>query len=140
MTHKDRPERKALLGEQSRHNSIGKSLLSFFMPAENSTQRIFSSNHNEQKFNASLINLVKNTKYTIFSFIPILVFNQFRHFMNLFFLVLAIIQLWIPVNPFFPNFLPIFIILSLSFIREFMGEWKTAKKDSEINGEIFMFS
>lgn len=38
-------------------------------------------------------NLVKNTKYNIITFIPKVLYNQFKFFFNLFFLVTALTQL-----------------------------------------------
>lgn len=38
-------------------------------------------------------NLVKNTKYNVITFIPKVLYNQFKFFFNLFFLVTALTQL-----------------------------------------------
>ena len=38
-------------------------------------------------------NLVKNTKYNILTFIPLVLYNQFKFFFNMFFLVNAMTQL-----------------------------------------------
>lgn len=38
-------------------------------------------------------NLVKNTKYNIITFLPKVLFNQFKFFFNMFFLVTALTQL-----------------------------------------------
>jgi phospholipid-translocating ATPase len=38
-------------------------------------------------------NIVKNTKYNLFTFVPKVLFNQFKFFFNLFFLITALTQL-----------------------------------------------
>ena len=38
-------------------------------------------------------NLVKNTKYNILTFVPKVLYNQFKFFFNLFFLITALTQL-----------------------------------------------
>ena len=38
-------------------------------------------------------NIVKNTKYNLFTFVPKVFFNQFKFFFNLFFLITALTQL-----------------------------------------------
>ena len=38
------------------------------------------------------LNVIKNQKYSVFSFIPLVLFNQFKFFLNLYFLVMACSQ------------------------------------------------
>lgn len=38
-------------------------------------------------------NLVSNTKYNLISFVPVVLFNQFKFFLNMFFLLTALTQL-----------------------------------------------
>ena len=38
-------------------------------------------------------NIVKNTKYNVFTFIPLVLYNQFKFFFNMFFLINALTQL-----------------------------------------------
>mmetsp|Transcript_33346 Transcript_33346/g.24091 ORF Transcript_33346/g.24091 Transcript_33346/m.24091 type:complete len:87 (+) Transcript_33346:76-336(+) len=37
-------------------------------------------------------NRLSNTKYSIFSFVPVVLFNQFKYFFNMFFLLIALSQ------------------------------------------------
>lgn len=37
-----------------------------------------------------MTNKLKNTKYNILSFVPVVLFNQFRFFYNLFFLLISL--------------------------------------------------
>ena len=41
-------------------------------------------------------NMIKNQKYNIITFIPLVLFNQFKFFLNLYFLIMACSQ-FIPV-------------------------------------------
>ena len=43
-------------------------------------------------------NLVKNQKYSIVSFIPLVLYNQFRFFFNLFYLLIALTQFVPPLK------------------------------------------
>jgi len=43
-------------------------------------------------------NLVRNQKYSIFSFIPLVLYNQFRYFFNLFYLLIALSQFVPPLK------------------------------------------
>ncbi len=38
-------------------------------------------------------NAVNNTKYTFWNFVPLVLFNQFKFFFNLFFLIVALSQI-----------------------------------------------
>ena len=37
-------------------------------------------------------NVIRNQKYSVLSFIPLVLFNQFKFFLNLFFLIMAVSQ------------------------------------------------
>lgn len=43
-------------------------------------------------------NLVRNQKYNIFIFLPVVLFNQFRFFYNLFYLCISITQFYPPLS------------------------------------------
>lgn len=53
--------------------------------------------NNSQVFPKNYIsNKIDNTKYNFFTFLPLVFFHQFKHFLNLYFLAIALMQL-IPV-------------------------------------------
>ncbi len=76
-------------------------------------------------------NIVKNTKYNIFSFLPLVLKNQFSHFFNLFFLVNAIIQLFpfLRVGLFFTCIGPLLLVLLLTMCKEGYEDFKTYQRD-----------
>lgn len=65
-------------------------------------------------------NLVSNTKYNVLTFLPLVLFNQFKYFQNFFFLMMALTQ-FVPilkVGLIFTYFAPLSFVISLTMIRE----------------------
>lgn len=84
-------------------------------------------------------NKVDNSKSNFLTFLPRVFFNNFKHFLNLYFLVLCVLQ-------FFPVFqvgylvsyvLPIVIILAVSVVRDFIDERQIRRKDEALNSERY---
>jgi len=84
-------------------------------------------------------NKVRNVKYNFLNFLPIFLYNQFKFFFNLFFLLITITQ-------FFPQlqigFLityigPLGLVIFLSLLKEIYDECKKASKDREFNSQKF---
>lgn len=73
------------------------------------------------------------------TFLPIFLYNEYKNFSNLYFLLLAISQLFpiLRVGFLITYFGPIAIILGLSLIKELWDHYKTLQKDSECNNEKF---
>jgi len=80
-------------------------------------------------------NKVRTSKYTIVTFIPKNLFEQFRRAANIYFLALVIIQLF----PIFgaPNaqigMLPLLAILGMTAIKDAVEDWRRARLDNEVN-------
>ena len=76
-------------------------------------------------------NLVKNTKYNLFTFVPLVLFNQFKFFYNLFFLLTALTQLFeaLRVALFFTFIGPLVMVLSLTMAKEAYDDLKRYRKD-----------
>jgi hypothetical protein len=85
-------------------------------------------------------NRIDNSKANIFTFIPRIFYNNFKHFLNLYFLVLAILQFFpiFQVGYFISYILPIGIILAVSFVRDFIDERQIRRKDEALNSETYM--
>ncbi|KAF9044299.1 phospholipid-transporting ATPase 1 [Panaeolus papilionaceus] len=80
-------------------------------------------------------NKVRTAKYTIYTFIPKNLYEQFRRVANLFFLSLVILQL-------FPIFgaaagsiavLPLVFILTVTAIKDGIEDWRRGNLDEEVN-------
>lgn len=84
-------------------------------------------------------NLVKNTKYNIFTFVPKVLFNQFKFFFNLFFLVTALTQLieFFRVGLFITFIGPLILVLSLTMGKEAYDDYRTYLRDIEANSKVF---
>ncbi|KAG9288261.1 hypothetical protein G9A89_021292 [Geosiphon pyriformis] len=80
-------------------------------------------------------NKVKTSKYTLLSFIPKNLYEQFRRVANFFFLALVILQ-WFPefatINPVVAA-LPMFIIISITAIKDGFEDFKRHVTDRRLN-------
>ena len=76
-------------------------------------------------------NIVKNTKYNILTFIPKVLYNQFKFFFNLFFLINALTQLFeiLRVGLFITYIGPLAMVLSLTMAKEAYDDFNTYKRD-----------
>jgi phospholipid-translocating ATPase len=76
-------------------------------------------------------NLVKNTKYNLLTFVPKVLYNQFKFFFNLFFLITALSQLVeiLRVGLFITFIGPLIMVLSLTMGKEAYDDFNTYKRD-----------
>lgn len=80
-------------------------------------------------------NAVCNRKYGLLSFLPLVLYEQFRMFYNLFFLLVALSQ-FVPqlqVGFFWTYFGPLTFVLMISMGKEGLDDLKRARRDWEIN-------
>ncbi|EGG14801.1 P-type ATPase [Cavenderia fasciculata] len=80
-------------------------------------------------------NRIKTTKYSVWSFIPKNLYEQFRRVANFYFLVIAIIQLIpgiSPVNP-YTTWLPLLFVLAVTAVKEGIEDWKRRQSDNKVN-------
>ncbi|XP_030068472.1 phospholipid-transporting ATPase VB isoform X2 [Microcaecilia unicolor] len=80
-------------------------------------------------------NEIKTTKYTILSFLPKNLFEQFHRFANLYFVAVAVLNFVPVVNAFQPaiSMIPIIVILSITAIKDGWEDFRRCKSDKEIN-------
>ncbi|KAL2919206.1 hypothetical protein HK105_201481 [Polyrhizophydium stewartii] len=80
-------------------------------------------------------NEIHTNKYTLLTFIPKNLFEQFRRFANIFFLTLSILQ-------FFPNYqsinpwvaaLPLFLVIGATAVKDAFEDYRRHKSDRELN-------
>ena len=76
-------------------------------------------------------NIVKNTKYNVITFVPKVLYNQFKFFFNLFFLVTALTQLIevLRVGLFITFIGPLIMVLSLTMGKEAYDDYRTYLRD-----------
>ena len=80
-------------------------------------------------------NKVRTSKYTIFTFLPKNLFEQFHRVANIYFLALVILQLFSIFGA--PNaqigMLPLLFILGVTAIKDGIEDWRRATLDNEVN-------
>jgi len=84
-------------------------------------------------------NVVKNQKYTLISFVPLVLFNQFKYFYNFFFLLIALSQLYEPlrVGVLLTYLMPLAFVIFMAIIKEANDDYKRYKKDKEANSKTY---
>ena len=84
-------------------------------------------------------NLVKNTKYNLFTFVPKVLYNQFKFFFNLFFLITALTQLIeiFRVGLFVTFIGPLIMVLALTMGKEAYDDYRIYLRDIEANSKIY---
>ncbi|PRP74084.1 phospholipid-transporting ATPase 2-like isoform 1 [Planoprotostelium fungivorum] len=83
-------------------------------------------------------NEVTNTKYTILNFLPKNLWEQFGRFMNMYFLLIALLQLKgdiTPVNP-AATWIPLLVIFSITALKEAVDDYKRYTRDKSVNRRI----
>ena len=79
-------------------------------------------------------NYISTKKYTVLTFLPLNLFEQFRKKANLYFLIIACLALaeFSPKNPVF-SWLPLLFVLAVSAVKEAFEDYKRYQMDKEIN-------
>ncbi|XP_076206227.1 phospholipid-transporting ATPase VB isoform X1 [Aptenodytes patagonicus] len=80
-------------------------------------------------------NKIKTTKYTILTFLPKNIYEQFHRFANIYFVVIALLNFVPVVNAFQPevSVIPICIIMAITAIKDAWEDFRRYKLDKEIN-------
>ncbi|KAJ1650100.1 hypothetical protein IWQ61_009004 [Dispira simplex] len=84
-------------------------------------------------------NRVRNTKYTLLTFLPLNLKEQFGRFMNVYFLLIACLQLepaLTPVNP-VTTWGPLAVIFIISAVKEGVDDYQRYRADCEFNGAYY---
>ncbi len=80
-------------------------------------------------------NRVSNTRYTLLTFVPLVLYDQFSRWLNLYFLALACLQLVPGLSPTSPlaTWLPLMFIVCLAAVREALDDWARRRRDAVFN-------
>ncbi|KAG5842195.1 hypothetical protein ANANG_G00175080 [Anguilla anguilla] len=84
-------------------------------------------------------NAIKNQKYNIITFIPGVLYHQFKFFLNLYFLVVACSQ-FVPslqVGYLYTYWGPLCLVLAVTIIREAVDEVRRCRRDKEMNSLLY---
>lgn len=84
-------------------------------------------------------NIWRTSKYTLLTFLPKNLFEQFRRVANFYFLITAILQLVIPFSPVGPttSVLPLVFVVSTTAIKQAYEDYLRHKRDKEVNNRYF---
>jgi len=82
---------------------------------------------------------MNNSKYTIVSFLPLVLYHQFRYFFNLFFLIIALSQFvnMLKVGFLFTYLAPLILVLGFTLIKEGYDDYYRKKRDEETNNQNY---
>ncbi|CAL4078446.1 unnamed protein product, partial [Meganyctiphanes norvegica] len=98
-------------------------------------ERIIKANDPEFNFQFKYAkNFIKTSKYNVFTFIPLTLFEQFQRLANFYFLCLLVIQL-IPITPLSPltTAVPLLMVLSASAIKDGYDDYQRKRSDNQVN-------
>ncbi|XP_074644613.1 putative phospholipid-transporting ATPase IIB isoform X2 [Tubulanus polymorphus] len=91
---------------------------------------------NEEKFPA---NIIRNQKYSVITFIPVVLFEQFKFFLNFYFLLMALSQ-FIPevrVGYLYTYWGPLGFVIFVTMLREMIDDIRRFKRDKEVNSQQY---
>jgi len=96
------------------------------------TRRILINKLQEQKFKN---NSISTGKYTIITFLPKFLYEQFRKYANIFFLTIGLLQQIPGISPTgrYVTLVPFLIILAITAIKEIVEDFKRHLEDRKIN-------
>ncbi|KAG8918881.1 hypothetical protein FRC01_001607 [Tulasnella sp. 417] len=80
-------------------------------------------------------NKVRTTKYTLLTFVPKNLYEQFRRVANLYFLVLVVVQVWPIFGAAAPQvaMLPLVVILMATAVKDGVEDYRRSTLDDEVN-------
>lgn len=80
-------------------------------------------------------NRISTTKYNFLSFLPLFLYDQFRRYANLFFLLIVFLQQIPGVSPTgrFTTAVPLFLVLLATAVKELIEDYRRHKADNEVN-------
>lgn len=84
-------------------------------------------------------NIICNRKYNVITFLPMVLFNQFKFFLNFYFLIMACSQ-FIPelmVGLLYTYWAPLGFVLAVTVLREAYDDFNRYKRDKAVNSQLY---
>lgn len=83
-------------------------------------------------------NYVRTTRYTVLSFIPLTILENFKRMANIYFLLMTVIAFmpWSPITP-IVQILPLTFVIAISMIKELIEDLMRYKSDRVYNSILF---
>lgn len=84
-------------------------------------------------------NVIRNQKYNIITFLPLVLFQQFKFFLNFYFLLMAISQFFpeVRIGYLYTYWGPLCFVLTVTICREAVDDFRRYKRDKEVNGQKY---
>ena len=84
-------------------------------------------------------NVIDNSKYTVLSFLPLVLYHQFRYFFNMFFLLIALSQFvdMLRVGFLFTYVAPLILVLGFTLAKEAYDDLNRKRRDKETNNQEY---
>ena len=104
------------------------------VPKHAQTKELLRDPHSKHNRN----NAIKTTKYSIWSFFPKNLFEQFHRFANIYFLAIVILNLIPEINAFgkYIAMAPLIFVLSVTAIKDLFEDRRRYKSDKAVNNSI----
>lgn len=136
---RDVPFINPLIKQQPQHSNF---LKRFFMSLEQEVQTCDRKIYANGDFLPEnfITNKENNRKYTLFSFLPKFLFEQYKVFANFYYLMITVIQFYPPyrIGFLFSYICPLLIVNFFSLAKEIWDERKRIRKDQEINDQLYI--
>ena len=83
-------------------------------------------------------NVIYTTKYTLYSFLPRFLYEQFSKAANMFFGTIAMLQQIPSIAPTsrYATIVPLSFVLTVSAVRELYEDWKRLRADKKMNNKL----
>lgn len=104
-----------------------------------SSARTFNIGTNDNLKNQFPPNIIRNQKYHYSTFIFVILYNQFKYFFNLYFLIICISQ-FVPslrVTYIFTNVVPLALVLAITIAKEAFDDYKRYLRDKDANSQLY---
>ncbi|XP_046738468.1 probable phospholipid-transporting ATPase IIB isoform X1 [Diprion similis] len=84
-------------------------------------------------------NVIRNQKYNVITFLPLVLFQQFKFFLNLYFLIMAMSQFLpdIRIGYLYTYWGPLGFVLTVTICREAVDDFRRYKRDKEVNAQKY---
>ncbi|OWR43030.1 putative phospholipid-transporting ATPase IIB like protein [Danaus plexippus plexippus] len=129
-------ETTPLLARPKKKSLWSRLKLMFFKQRELCSRVIFLGQLPEEEYPP---NYVCNQKYNLITFLPLVLFEQFRFFLNLYFLVMALSQ-FIPsirIGYLYTYWGPLCFVLAVTLFREAIDDFRRYRRDKEVNRQCY---
>lgn len=80
-------------------------------------------------------NKLNNQKYSVLTFLPLLLYNEFKFFFNMFFLLIALSQFipFLKVGLLVTYLAPLIFVLTITMIKEAFEDFQRFQRDKTLN-------